>query len=328
MTAPRAWSAWRLIINSNVDDGGSPPSSTLRNKNMEFAVNYSPALAQLVRAGQVRVDRFKCPAWPDLIAEAAALLPVYVHLPLEIGWGRGIPLDVERKRAVDLEWLAELLSATGTWLINTHFQPAEADYPEIPPGSLQSRYFRPVLDAALRDLEPLIARFGAERVTVENCIGDYGKLQLSSLPEIFHPLLGESGCGFLFDLSHARMAAQRMGIDERAYSSAMPMQHLRELHITGIQVIEGHWLERLQAAGDSDGVARNLAGQPLDHFPMLPADWTELEWAIDQIRAGAWQKPWVAAYEYGGVGGFFEAITDRDVLLDQVPRMAGLIAHA
>ena len=292
---------------------------------MEFAVNYSPALAPLVRAGQVRVDRFKCPSWPSLIADAAAVLPVYVHLPLEIGWGRGIPLEVERKQPVDLEWLADMLAATGTQLINTHFQPPQAAFPDVPLHSIDSCHFRPVLDAALRDLEPLIKRFGEQRVTIENCIGDYGKLRLSALPEVLQPLLQESGCGFLYDQSHARLAARRLGIEERAYSAALPMQRMREMHITGIQVIEGTWLARMQAAGDKDGVARRFAGQELDHFPMLEADWVELAWAVDQIRCGAWQKPWVVAFEYGGVGGFFEAITDREILLAQVPRMRELI---
>jgi hypothetical protein len=256
-----------------------------------------------------------------LIADASEVLPVYVHLPLEIGWGRGIPLEVERKQPVDLEWLADMLSATGTQLINTHFQPPKDAFPEIPIHSIDARYFQPVLDAALRDLEPLIKRFGEQRVTVENCIGDFGKLRLSSLPEVLQRLLEACDCGFLYDQSHARLAASRLGMEERAYSTALPMQRMREMHITGIQVIEGAWLARIQAAGDKDGVASRYAGQALDHFPMLEADWVELAWAVDQIRCGAWQEPWVVAYEYGGVGGFFEAITDRDILVEQVPRM-------
>ena len=292
---------------------------------MEFAVNYSPALAELVRAGQVGLDRFKCPAWPDLIAEAGALLPVYVHFPLEVGWGLGSAYHSERKQAVDLEWLADLLAASGTPLVNTHLMPPAAAYPSIPLDSRDPRHIQQVLDAALCDLEPLIHRFGAQQITVENCIGDYGQLRLSVLPEIFHRLLDETGCGFLFDQSHARLAARKLGLDERAYSLSLPMQRLREMHITGLQEIAGQWLERLLAAGDTDGIGRTMAGQTLDHFPMLPADWRELAWAMENIRSGAWQTPWVIAFEYGGVGGFFQAITDREVLREQVPHMAGLI---
>jgi hypothetical protein len=182
-----------------------------------------------------------------------------------------------------------------------------------------------VVDATLRDLEPLILRFGAQQVIVENCIGDYGRLLLSVLPEFFHTLLDETGCGFLFDQSHARLAARKLGLDQRAYTSALPMHRLREVHITGLQVIEGRWLERLLAAGDTDGIARTMAGQTLDHFPMLPDDWTELAWAMDNIHNAVWATPWVVAYEYGGVGGFFQAVTDSEILREQVPHMAGLI---
>ncbi len=37
----------------------------------ELALNYSELAARLVRAGAIRIDRFKCPAWPDLVATAA-----------------------------------------------------------------------------------------------------------------------------------------------------------------------------------------------------------------------------------------------------------------
>ncbi len=48
-----------------------------------FALNYSPQAADLLRAGQIEIDLFKCPAWPDLIAEAQAAAPglhsLFIH---------------------------------------------------------------------------------------------------------------------------------------------------------------------------------------------------------------------------------------------------------
>lgn len=292
---------------------------------MEFAVNYSPLLAELVSEGRVRVDRFKCPAWPDLLADALRLLPVYIHFPLIIGSGAGIPIDDERKAPVDLERTADLLEMSGTRYVNTHFIPAVRDYPQIPAGSREPRHIEQVLSGALRDLEPLIRRFGAEWVLIENVINNPGWLDMAVLPELLWRLVEETGCGFLLDTSHARLAARNLGLDERAYTGELPVSRIREIHFTGLQVMEGEIYQRLMAAGDPDGIAGRKAGRWMDHLPMLDGDWPELEWAASCIRSGDWQAPWVIASEVGGVGGFWELVTTRETYLEQVPRMRSMI---
>lgn len=49
---------------------------------MELAINYSPQAAGLLAGGAISIERFKCSPWPDLIAEAADVRPVYVHFDL------------------------------------------------------------------------------------------------------------------------------------------------------------------------------------------------------------------------------------------------------
>lgn len=292
---------------------------------MEFAVNYSPLLADLVQADAVSVDRFKCPAWPGLIAEARKTRPVYIHFPLTIGNGNGLPLNEENSRTVDLEWLADLMESSGTPLINTHFTPQETAFPEIDPASRNPRDADRVVSAALRDLEPLIHRFGAERVTVENIININGWLTLAVLPEVIRRVLDESGCGFLLDLSHARLAAANLKIDPRPYIDELPVDRIKEIHITGIQTVHGELYDRLLAAGDPGRFAERFHAQPIDHLAMAAADWPELEWMAAQIHQNRWREPWVTAFEYGGVGGFWEIVCDRAVYLDQLPRMKTIL---
>lgn len=292
---------------------------------MEFSVNYSPVLAELVRENLVRIDRFKCPAWPDLLEEARRTLPVYIHFPLQIGSGNGMPVDAERRAPVDLERMADLLEMSGTLLVNTHLMPAPIDYPSIPPDSRNPSHIQQVISGALRDLEPLIKRFGAERVLVENIILERNWLQLAVLPEVMAQVLEETGCGFLFDLSHARMAADGLGIDSRAYADSLPVERIREIHITGIQVIGGELLERVLATGAKEGFGGLLLGKPMDHLPMTDPDWVELEWMMGRIREGAWPTPWLIASEIGGVGGFWSVIMDRAAYLEQIPRMEKII---
>lgn len=295
---------------------------------MEFAVNYSPTLAELVKSGQVQLERFKCPAWPDLLKEAVQTRPVYIHFPLAVGRGEGYPMDEETKSPADLERIADLLEMTGTPYVNTHFIAPGKHYPGIPVNSRDPRHIDQVVSNTLRDLEPLIRRFGAERVLVENIINEYGWLDICALPEVLTRVIREAGCGFLFDLSHARLAACNLGVDPRAYSSAMPVGSIREIHITGLQLLEGELLEMMRRIGDPYGMAEYMAGNFIDHLPMREEDWTELEWLVGKLRSGEFATPWVMSYEYGGVGRFWEEVTKTEVYLSQIPRMAVLAQRA
>ena len=292
---------------------------------MKFSVNYSPALARLVTAGQVQVDVFKCPAWPDLIQEAVQAGPCYVHFALGVGNGWGMPFDSEFKAPADLDRIADILAMTGTPQINTHFVPSVKHHPSIPSDSRDPAHVRKVIDDAKRDLEPLIHRFGAEHVMVENIINEFGWLTVAVLPEVIHTLLEETGCGFLFDQSHARLAAANLGLDPRDYADSLPVNRMREMHITGLATIEGALYDRMIEIGDPYRYAELFAGRQIDHFPMQAVDWDETAWAARQIHTGAWAEPWVAAFEVGGVGAFWDDISTEEMYLAQLPRLEQIV---
>lgn len=287
---------------------------------MEFAANYSPMLADLVAGGLVRVDRFKCPAWPDLIAQARALRPVYVHTPIIVGTGLGAPYDAERNAPADLEYYADLLAETGTPLLNTHFYPSLEAFPGLRLNDLDARRGRMLAETALRDLEPALRRFGPAGVTVENCVPDDDQRPfLLALPEVIGAVVEGAGCGFLLDISHARLSAGVLGVDEHAYTAALPVDKIREVHVTGIQRMEGRWLELLRQVNDPIWDAGRMAGRRQDHLPMTEEDRESYRWMMGEIHAGRWSRPWVVACEYGGVGGFWNVLCDREVYLRDLP---------
>lgn len=76
------------------------------------------------------------------------------------------------------------------------------------------------------------------------------------------------------------------------------MKHIKEMHFAGIQVIDG----RLT-----------------DHLAIQEPDWAFLDWVFRMIQVGEWSKPWMLAFEYGGVGGPFKWRTDPKVIAEQVP---------
>lgn len=287
---------------------------------MYLAVNYSHDLEALVQSGQVVIDRFKCPAWPDMIACAQQTLPVNIHFGLTVGKGIGNAWDVETRAPANGDAIEGLLRLTGTPLVNVHITPRVEDYPHIPPQSTRPEHVEEIVENALKDLVPLVHRFGARNVIAESLNGDTEFLTAGMLPDVIRRIVEAAGCDFLLDVSHARMSAAALGMDTREYFSRLPLERTRELHITGVHKLEGKWLEILEPVEPQ--MTARLRGRDFDHLPLGEADWAFLEWAKDELRAGRWGRPWIASFEYGGESGMWSALSDDAVLLEQIPRLA------
>lgn len=291
---------------------------------MNLAVNYSPAAARLLAQGRLGVDYLKCPAWPELIATARALHPSYVHFPLNVGLGSGDAINSETGRPPDWTTIEALLAQTGTPLVNVHLSPRALDYPDIPSDSAAPAHVEPVQASLLRDLLSVVRRFGPDRVMAESVYGAR-YMRAATMPGVIHRVVEEAGCGFLLDLSHARLAARALGMDERAYVEALPLTRIREIHLTGIQTFDERWVGVLRGAGIGDDVVQRFVGRTMDHLPLVEADWEITAWALERVRRGAWGQPWVVAFEYGGVGSPWEAMTDEQTLQEQVSRLRSLL---
>jgi len=299
---------------------------------VKFAVNYSSAAADLLRAGQIEIDRFKCPAWPNLIATAQKLHPVYVHLPLRVGAGIGEAINTETKEPADWRQLEPLLPRTDTPQINVHLAPFADDFPDIPADSDDPAHTEKLFECALRDVQTLVARFGPERVIVENADDGKGIILRPALrPEFVRRVVEEAGCGFLLDVAHARLVAHILGMDARAYIEQLPVERTCEIHLAGVQPFEGRWLALMRQPGlsreDLGWFAGLEPGDLLDHLPLIDGDWEFYAWALEQVHRGAWGKPWIATLEYGGVGRIWELLTDQSALAEQVPRLRTLVKN-
>ena len=266
---------------------------------MRFAINYSPQAEALWRDGRIEVDLFKCPDWPDLVAQVSKIHNLYVHSSL-IMWRGGMD-------NVDCRLLQHWLNATETRVINTHFALAKSDF--APASKITADL---VVEHATRILAPLCERFGAENIVIENIPYPPGSWIEAPLPEVADPeviseVVRRSGCGFLLDIAHAIRACEGTGRrDVKAYLNALPVDGLRELHVVG-----------LLPEPDGQGLRQ-------DHFAMTDEDWAMTEWALAQIRTGAWRKPEIMAFEYGGVGERFAWRSETDVIAEQAPRLYAL----
>jgi len=266
-----------------------------------FAINYSPQAATLCAGGAIAPDRFKCPPWPDLIADASQHGPVYIHFDLRA--------DALTNRTLDFEAIARMCDATGTPYVNLHLSPDREHFPGVPHDTTAAHHVAAITDAMLEGVWPVVERFGADRVILENLPyygGLHNGLRPAAEPRVVRRIVEETGCGFLLDISHGRLAARHMGMDERDYLAQLPGEHLRELHVTGI--------------------GQDRTGHVCDHLGLADDDWVFVDWVLERIQAGIWAQPWIMAFEYGGISPLFDWRSDPAVIAAQVPRLAAL-AH-
>ncbi len=296
---------------------------------IRLAVNYSDATADLLRRGLVDFDYFKCPAWPDLIATAEALRPVNVHFPLLVGYGIDGALDGETRQPPDWGKIETLLAQTGTPLVNVHLVAPPDAYPDVPLDTDDTTHSDLIIERLIADITVVIRRFGAERVIAENNPPNANEcVRPAYLPEVIRRVVRETGCDLLLDLAHVRLAARTLGMDVRQYAEALPVERIREIHVTGVQRVGGRWLERMQQQGVAPAEMQRLAGRLIDHLPMTDEDWSFFGWTMGQIHTGAWREPWIVTFEYGGVGPLWEALTDAEILQEQIPRLRQIVTQA
>ncbi len=180
---------------------------------------------------------------PGLVREAQEIHAVYIHFPLKIGWGKGTALDNETGAPVNWNKIEGFLAQTATPLVNLHFAPFVQGEYALPEGLSEADQAELVAERAIRDITGVVREFGPERVIVENESPSLEKDPFKPVyrPETIHQVVNAADCGFLFDLSHARLSAEMLGIDPREYIHRLPIERTREIHVTGIQIFGEDW---------------------------------------------------------------------------------------
>ncbi|MFN8527929.1 MAG: DUF692 family protein [Anaerolineae bacterium] len=287
---------------------------------MEFTINWSPEARDLLHAGKIRIDRFKCADWDSMIADARVDAPIYVHFPLVIGNGTLAKTDWARVEA--------MMRDTNTPHVNLHLEPRHS--------ALKGLDDDAAMEVCIREVQSVVDRFGGDDVVLENVPyrnEHADKLKAAVTAEGVAAVIRATGCGLLLDTGHAQITAHSLGVDVYDFMRALPLDRLMEVHQAGVCAFSPAILERARQfegfmAYFQKYEGQNPIGMWMDHFGMeSERDWEVFAWTLERIQTGEAREPRFVSFEYGGIGAPFGWRSESDVIARDVPRFYSMV-HA
>jgi uncharacterized protein (UPF0276 family) len=268
---------------------------------MQFAINYSKPAEEFLTAGKIQFDLFKCPDWPELMDSVGRKFPMYYHFSLQAG--------KKKFRTTDLNPLAEWMKKTNTRNMNVHLGPDALEFDGMADHTQSPAEVAMLCRTMLEDIEVVTDRFGADRVVLENCPWStqptYRIPAAVLQPDLISKIVRETKTSLLLDIAHALIAAKWLGQDIFNYLDSLPVETLKEIHVSGLKLLPiGLWT---------------------DHYSMRDEDWSVTAWVFERIKKGDWQRPEMVSFEYGGVGPRFEERTDPVMIAEQTPRLYDMV---
>jgi uncharacterized protein (UPF0276 family) len=218
----------------------------------------------LLAAGTLRTDYLETTDW--LVESAVALFPqqpFLLHNSVS-NWSLGHPAALDQQDVVPRT--RHLLERTrAPWLsVHLGFSAAEVAFdiwmraisPALPRDELFANICRNARALAAAIPVPLILE------NLDYCPG--GAYEHICEPDFIAGVLEESGAGLLLDLAHARVSAERLGVPIHEYLARLPLDRVRQLHISGPRLRDGMLADA--------------------HEPLLEEDYALLSHVLGQAR--------------------------------------------
>jgi len=257
-----------------------------------FAVNYSPALIELLNEGPgavqaVKVSQFDQEGCLDLYRELGMRARVFLH-----GLGQCIsPGQVDFWDTFDQEALKIALEVTRTDYLSMHLECL------VPEDLFQAGVFLRNLSvdvSTLHDLTGLPTKLENAAISMPRSGKVQSPLVLAD-PAFISEALSVTGSRFVLDIAHAQVSASRLGRDPASYIRELPLELVDEIHLSGVAL--------------HDGALRDW------HIEM-----DEESYALAGMVLGL-TNPAVVTLEYGGLGPVFEGRSDKESLARQIDRL-------
>jgi uncharacterized protein (UPF0276 family) len=226
------------------------------------------AAGEIGPSGAVDVDRLKAAEWMNEqeLSALCAQRPVLLHLDGGVIWPRSrrwAEAQAERARRADTPWLSVHLDLGWTFL--AYRWPGPCPIPRALARRWAKRSVRRLQEACQASLP------GRPALLVENIPRwERSRPAYTADPAFTSEVVTETGCGFLLDLAHARVAAHYEGVPAHDYLLQLPLDSLVEIHVSGPR--PGPYPD----------------GRLVDaHQPMQEADYQLLAWVLARARPRA-----------------------------------------
>jgi uncharacterized protein (UPF0276 family) len=198
--------------------------------------NPSDALAQLWATNQVPLDGVEFTSFHSP-GQIVRMKPDYAGLPFQFhasNLGR-IPLSMARldryqQLCPDSRWVSAHLSPIPAWAV----------YPALRWGmKLPIPSDNRMVNRLVRQLNRLKSRLTLPLILENLPICPIFNSTIEGEPSVINRVLAETGCEMLLDLAHARVSAGSLGLPVEDYLLQLPLEKSRQVHISGVRVIEG-----------------------------------------------------------------------------------------
>ncbi|MBG0787899.1 MAG: DUF692 family protein [Anaerolineaceae bacterium] len=231
--------------------------------------DHSPGLVHLFQTQQVSLDgvEFNPFTSPEKIAALRADYPGLPFIFHASNVGR-VPFSLQKlarynRACRESAWISIHLSLVPSLVLFAAFRTG-LKLPLAAPHRLESRFIRQVRRLQGKVELPLILENMPATPLLDN--------GFESAPAAIRRIISTLDTGVLLDLAHARVAAEFQGMTVEAYLLEMPLEGVREIHISGVREV--------------DGALRDA------HEPLQEVDYGILEWVLRRI------KPEVVTLEY------------------------------
>ncbi|HPH97734.1 MAG TPA: DUF692 family protein [Anaerolineaceae bacterium] len=231
---------------------------------IKLTAAISDGLLELIRANEVQLDAVEVGPWAS-VAQVRAFrqsLPgwtVYLHygnLVSELKW---VPGTAQALRAY--------CEVTQTPWLSFH-------YSLLPPGYVwlarKTGWYLPLLESQDKMIRYFVDRVEELKrfnlpILLENMPSFPTRQYIAETAvDIIAEILARTGCDFLLDLAHTRSAAAVWGLDVHDYISRLPLEKVRQIHVSGPRLRNGHLFDA--------------------HEDMQAEDYRLLAWTLERTR--------------------------------------------
>lgn len=257
----------------------------------QLTANYSTALVSLIQRGDAPIDGIEVGPWfsPEKIGEFRESLP---------GWPfqfhAGSYLSRNKYRSGALKRLQRYLANSDSRWISVHIELLPLyvyrfsahlgiNLPAPEPHRAAQRF--------MRDLDRLRSQARLPLILENLPSPPVQNFAYASDASLIAEILEATQDGLLLDLAHARVVTSNQGMDVKAYLRRLPLQRVRQVHVSGPRQRNGH----LQDA----------------HESMQEEDYALLVWTLENCQ------PQVVTLEY---------FRERDALREQLRRLREIIS--